>query len=363
MKLPSEHLPTEDEAKKPAEPIEAKRLFDLSRAAENGAECLLGDRYICRGGALLFVGPTGIGKSVLVRQACIAWSIGEPAFGIRPARPLRVLIVQAENDDGDEAEFRDGIIHGLNLTAQQIEMARERVLIHREDSRTNLRFFLEVIEPLLKAHKPDLLVIDPALAYLGGDTNSQKDVGAFLRNLLNPLLRQYQCACLIVHHTNKPPSGKEKAEWSATDFAYAGSGSAEWANWARGVLAVRSIGEQSVFELRAGKRGSRLGWLDDNGERTYTRLIGHSKESGFIYWRNADASEVNQGGRPKTHGAEDMLKLLPPSGLSSTEWQKLAKDECGISPRSFFRERKSLEASGRILKSEINGKWQPIKKR
>jgi hypothetical protein len=60
------------------------------------------------------------------------------------------------------------------------------------------------------------------------------------------------------------------------------------------------------------------------------------------------------------HSADDMMALLPGEGLTSVKWQKCAKEECGISERSFFRELKLLEKAGRILKSKISGKWQPI---
>ena len=113
----------------------------------------------------------------------------------------------------------------------------------------------------LTKHQPDLLWIDPALAYLGGEVGSQREVGGFLRNMLNPLVHEFNCAVVVVHHTNKPPVGREKPDWNAGDFAYLGGGSAEWANWARAVLALRSLGSHSVFELRAGKRGARLGWM------------------------------------------------------------------------------------------------------
>ena len=37
---------------------------------------------------------------------------GRPLFGIVPARPLKSLLIQAENDEGDLAEMRDGVIAG-----------------------------------------------------------------------------------------------------------------------------------------------------------------------------------------------------------------------------------------------------------
>ena len=53
----------------------------------------------------LFVGQSGIGKSSLCMQLAINWALGRTTFGIRPERPLKSLIVQAENDVGDVAEM------------------------------------------------------------------------------------------------------------------------------------------------------------------------------------------------------------------------------------------------------------------
>jgi hypothetical protein len=83
---------------------------------------LIKNRFLCRGGSLLLVGPTGVGKSSLSMQAAVRWAAGQPCFGLVPAGPLRVLIVQAENDEGDMAEMRDGVIAGLGLPpAEQAE--------------------------------------------------------------------------------------------------------------------------------------------------------------------------------------------------------------------------------------------------
>ena len=214
-------------------PPEAKPLGAFKRPDFADPGELLEYRFLCRGGGLLLVGPTGIGKSSFVMQCSILWAISEPAFGIRPCMPLRILIIQAENDDVDLAEMKSGVLAGLKISEGERRIANERILIATENARAGFKFANDVVKPLLAEHQPDLLIIDPALAYLGGDTNSQKDVGAFLRNQLNPLLAEFQCGCIVVHHTNKPPQGAEKPRWQAGDFAYLGSGSAEWSNWAR----------------------------------------------------------------------------------------------------------------------------------
>ena len=160
----------------PGTPI-AKRLDELVAPTPNDQAELLRHRYLCRGGGLLLVGPTGIGKSSFSIQAMILWAIGRAAFGIKPARPLKSLLIQAENDEGDLAEMRDGVIAGLNLTDAEKQSAMANVIVAREDSRTGMMFFAGTVRPLLAEHRPDLLWIDPALSYLGAEANSQKDVG------------------------------------------------------------------------------------------------------------------------------------------------------------------------------------------
>ena len=284
-----------DESVQPlvAPPPEAKPLSAFVRHFGDDPAELLRDRYLCHGGGLLLVGPTGVGKSSLTMQAMILWAIGREFFGIRPARPLKSLLIQAENDDGDLAEFRDGVMAGLNLTNAEKQMAMENIIVAREDARTAKQFFDEVVRPLVALHRPDLLWLDAAFAYLGGEANSQETVSRFLRNWLNPLLREFNCGGIVLHHTNKPPGGRDKPDWNAGDFAYLGSGSAEWANWPRAVLALRSLGSPTVFELRAGKRGSRLGWKEPDGlTKAFAKVIAHSNDPDAICWHEVDAAEI-----------------------------------------------------------------------
>ena len=93
-----------------------KPLQELQPAKENDGNTLLGNRFLCRGGGLLFVGSSGIGKSTAVVQMGICWAVGRECFGIQPPQPLKILYVQAENDEGDLSEMRDGVNNGLNLS-------------------------------------------------------------------------------------------------------------------------------------------------------------------------------------------------------------------------------------------------------
>lgn len=158
---------------------------------------LLKYRYLCRGGALLMVGPTGHGKSSLAMQFMIKWGAGQGVFGFEPTRPLKSLLIQAENDDGDLAEMKTGVFNGLNMSQEDQAKACQQIHVSQESAHTGMVLCHKVLEPLLAKIKPDLLWIDPALAYLGGDMNNQKEVGSFLRNHLGPLLIKHNCGAVM----------------------------------------------------------------------------------------------------------------------------------------------------------------------
>jgi AAA domain len=300
-----------------APPPKAVLWFELTRNnLENDDGELIRHRFLCRGGGALLVGQTGIGKSSFARQMALHFALGKPFVGLEPARPLKSLIVQAENDDRDEAEICFGVVEGSGLTDQEVQAAETMIYHHREQVKTGGVFIEQVLKPLLEDSRPDLLWIDPQLAYLGGDQNDQTVVGQFLRNGLNPLLEEYQCAAILVHHTAKPSQNKRK-DMRSGDFSYAGSGSAEFANWARAILSLISTGEPGVYELYAAKRGRRLKWkMPDNVTPDLSKIVCHSTRDDQICWTEATAdtaaaAQANKNGGKPIPTVEQLCSLFP----------------------------------------------------
>jgi hypothetical protein len=346
--------PAEVVAILPALPaLRARRLGELILETGRNLAELLKHRFLSLGGGMLLVGPTGVGKSALAMQMKILWALGRAAFGIEPTRPLKSLLVQAENDDGDLVEMRDGVIQGLKLSDADRDQAYEMVMVVDEDPRTGAAFIKEVLRPLLKAHRPDLLWIDPALAYLDGDASSQRDVGRFLRNLLNPLLREFGCACIILHHTNKPATGRDKPDSQPANSAYLGSGSIEWANWARCVVVLQNIGSPKVFELRAAKRGARLKWKDADGKTpTFIKFIAHG-EADRIYWREPALGEIPKKANGKSLPTKaDVLALVPAAGSIPKNGLRNKANAAGIALNRINPLIDELIADGSLIKEK-----------
>ena len=293
-------------------------LIDISAGPPDPRAVVLESRFLCIGGTMLFVGPSGIGKSSASVQQDIQWSLGRPAFGIRPARPLRILTIQAENDAEDLAEMRDGVIKGLNLSAEDIETVRANVFYETVCGMTGPQF-LAHLDRRLGEMQFDIVRIDPLLAYLGANINDAEETAAFLRTGLNPLLAKHRVACIINHHTPKV-TNRDTSNWRASDWMYSGAGSADVTNWARAILVIDPTHADDLFRFIAAKRGARIGWTDENGERTIFRHYGHASDG--IYWREADKQEVaaldkaiadKKSGRPRKT-PDDLRTLIPLTG-------------------------------------------------
>ena len=249
---------------------------------------LLGRRFLCKGGSSLWVGSSGLGKSVLCLQAAIYWALGRSFFGITPRGDgLKSLIIQAENDEGDVAETVQGIIKSLHLTADEIERVKRNVVIVRDCSSTG-EAFVDRVRRLVEKHRPNLTWADPLLAFIGGDLSSQETAGGFLRNLLNPLALSAGFCWMLIHHTPKPT--RDGTSYQGHDKAYSGFGSSELTNWARAVLTLAPCGQdeegRDIYRLEVSKRGKRSGLEQTHkqGEIAVKRPSVHP----FVFLRHSD---------------------------------------------------------------------------
>jgi len=244
--------------------------------SEKDPDALLGNRWLCKGGSCLWIGGSGIGKSVLTIQAAITWSTQASFFGIEPWKALKSTIIQSENDFGDVAESMQGIISGMTLESH-INTIKKNVNIYTVNGLYGM-LFLSRLEQIIEEEKTDIVWIDNLLSYLDGEVNSQADVMAFL-NPLRELAIDKGVVIMMIHHTGKPKTDtKATANWGANEWAYAGLGSSALTNWARAVMVLVSHpGEDRNYSLYATKRGTRAGMKSFTGEYTTRMPLKHSE--------------------------------------------------------------------------------------
>lgn len=336
----------------------ARSIGEFKTPPEHDNECLIGpQRFFSRGAIATVVGPSGIGKSTFAMQLAICFALGKETFGFKPMASLKILIIQGENDDGDIAEMRDGTVSGLDLSEEEKAQVSANVVCLRSNSATGKDFIQGPVRINLQKFRPDLLIIDPALCYVGGDSREQKVVGEFLRTYLLTELQSIKCGCLLLHHTNKPPAQTPR-NGTFNEDAYAEGGSSEFRNVARAVITLKPIGDGSIYELRVPKRGNRLGWTDDNGQPTDRKYIRHSSQKYQLYWESVAEIEVrNALAAADTNKAEGIAGevlacIARRDGITQSELIGKAK-AIGIGEKSCREAIKGLLKDSKILCTDV----------
>ncbi len=252
---------------------------------------VIGNRWLCKGGSLLLNAQSGIGKSSLTMQLAIGWALDPDhlfsqacTFSIRAARPLKSLIIQAENDIGDQADVLQGVISkyakGSNNEIKPHELAElsQRIVFYRDNVHAGTEF-LRVLEALVVKHQPDLVWIDPLMCYIGDDLSDQGVVTAFC-NALNRISSKSGCVMCLIHHLPKPKEGGARTD---SDLAYSGFGSSALTNWAREVVTLQRVpapeDHPPCCSLTATKRRNRAGMADHDTKKATAKIyIRHPKD-------------------------------------------------------------------------------------
>jgi hypothetical protein len=271
-------------------------------------------RWLCKGYAIQIVGFAGTGKSTLCMQMCTNWALGRDLFGLKPVRPLRILLVNSENDFGDMAEMWAGSTR--HFTMGDKTKLKEQLTIVR-NTKARGAAFVEALENLIKRHKPDCVVVDPLLAFVDFEIADQAQTTAFLRGQILPLLQRTGVALVYYHHTNKPITGLDLDSMMPQQLAYLGAGCAEWVNFARdsGFLfrAKAEEGEEAAtFRFGFSKRQGRTGLKnsDQSFAKSYVKLS-HSSEPGVLRWVYAIGDSL---------AAQPKAVSSPAKGSTKPDW-------------------------------------------
>ena len=263
---------------------------------ENNPRALICNGWLRKGGGAFIVSVSGAGKSVLSIQLAMAWTLGKACFGIKPVRPLRIAIIQAEDDDDEVGWFKVNMRKGWKSqgwTDTEIKQAED-----------NLRFenflgkagdaFVEALKALQQKRRYDLYIINPLFSYFGADLSKNSDDTHFFREMLDPVIKNpdYGCGIIFIHHANKPPKETDRKGWGTDAFAqYIGAGGTDVAGWARAQLVLTPLGNAyGFFKLVGAKRAGALKWKDAEGNTTKERLLAYSKD--IVFWREPSPDEI-----------------------------------------------------------------------
>lgn len=319
-------------------PLDFRKMMKFN--PNDDSDCLIGNRYLCRGGSAIWVGGSGLGKSVMILQAAIQFALGESMLGLDPKRPLKSIILSAEDDEGDLSETLQGVLRGMNIEegSAKFNQVIENVLLYQETTLKGLPL-IGYAQQLVIEHKADLLWLNPLLSYYSGNPSDPEKSAEFTGALSNMQFMTKVCT-MLVHHTGKPKDSETTKTWSIDDFSYIGLGSSVWTNWARAILVLQSMkSPKGTFVLRFAKRGQRSGVVNDNGDRVREIYIQHAEKG--LCWVASDfcpSGDENEGnGRPSKASWAKVYDAWDGSDKTNRELKTLLSTVLDISDKTAGR--------------------------
>lgn len=305
--------------------------FSFAIPPANDHSILLGNRYLNRGDGLVLVSSSGMGKSSMSHQMAGDWALGTNFHGIAPNGALRILIVQSEDSDGDIAEVWQSLKHVKVWTPTQVAHLEKNIRIISERSKRGVKF-LNWLKAEIADFIPDLVILNPLQAFIDGDVTDSKDLGFFLREGLNGINHEAKFGYVIVHHTTKPATGRDRQDRQWHEVMYDMAGGAEIINWARGIISLRATPQEGVFKLVLAKRGRRANVTQPIPQGAGDRMeivtqigLRHAQgkipgtTAGIICWEACELEEPtaktpNKGGRSVKYPFSNYRSVMPKKG-------------------------------------------------
>ena len=318
--------------------------------------------WLERGGSAFWISTAGTGKSIASIQLAHCMSAGIPFCGLKPRGKLKFWIFQSEDSPRRVAQDRLDVRAELAEQHPDIDWSEvgKTVKTVKLTGKVSVAFLVELDRLLGLAdtleEKPDVVLINPLLAFVGGPVTDGSYVTPFLRGGsidgketcgLQAILERRNVGVLVFHHTPKPPSEKELDAWMKSRFPeYQGAGSSDITNWGRSfVTMMRVKGHSDMMCVTAGKNGAELGWEQVGG--AYRHYIAFSDATGVSgkrrhAWRELTPDEYDDVvGKAKTESEKDatevidaMVAHLKQEALSKTE---LGKQFAGVYSRDKIR--------------------------
>ena len=184
------------------------------------------------------------------------------------------------------------------------------------------------------------IVLDPLYKIMAGrNENAAGEIAEFL-NIIDDIANQTGAAVISAHHFSKGnQAGKEQMD------RFSGSGV-----FARDPDALMTMTKHKTEDC----------FTVDLVLRNHP-----SAESFVICWSHPvctavdlDPSELKvKAGATRKYTKEQLLELLPKSGTKTKDWLKLAKEETGMSERTFHTLRQQLENDGLVSKDPNTRTW------
>ncbi len=297
---------------------------------------------IPRGKLTLFDGDPGVGKSWLTLAVATSVTHGWSLPGDIARKPGKVILMTAEDGLGDTVRPRLEDL-GANL---ELVVALKGLIDEKGQERSLTLADLDILEAAIGEHNPDLVIIDPLVAYVGkADTHKAGEVRGILAPLA-ALAEKHGCAVVGVRHLNK----------SNMKALYRGQASIDF------LAACRSA--FLIGEKPANPEERVICHLKSNLTPKMPSLTFSIKEGQFL-WGGVSSLTPEQvlavpaedGAKTELEEAKEFLQQLLSDGqMPSTEVKSQAR-EAGISEATLRRAKRTLGVQVKRVGFGIEGKW------
>jgi hypothetical protein len=205
----------------------------------------LWDRRIPLGKITVLDGDPGNGKSVITTDLAARLSVGRRFPDGQPCEAAGVVIMNAE--DGLADTIRPRLDAAGGDASRVLSLATVPVGDHGDERHLTIPEDIPIIQAGIERVGAKLVIIDPLMAYLSGNSNAHKDQD--VRRALAPLARMAERtgAALLVRHLNKAQGG---------NALYRGGGSIGIIGAARSGLLVGVHPEDEQMRVLAGQKSN-----------------------------------------------------------------------------------------------------------
>jgi hypothetical protein len=190
----------------------------------------------------LFIGPSGIGKSIFLQHLSHALTNGIDFLGMQIPTPRKVLYIQSEGSL-NETTLRGRAMAPLTPAPPKGTMRMEYLLRGRINTPQGKRGLMELCDRFELDN--GLVIIDSLYPTIRGGMKDESPASDYTSNL-NDVIHKFHSTVLVAHHEHRPyrnPEGKMVKEETGKAFF----GSFVWEAWTTyGLQIGYTKGRQSI---------------------------------------------------------------------------------------------------------------------
>ena len=157
-------------------------------------------------GSMVFVGPSGVGKTQFSLQVLIHLALGKPYLHYKIEKPKKVLFLSLEMGHGELKIFLQAMRTALSDDEAALLEANFIVIPWGEPWALNKPEGQEYLNKLLQEFEPDGVFVDSIGSAISGNISDDNNVQPYTE-YLDKVRKKYNVFIWAIHHLRKKPDG------------------------------------------------------------------------------------------------------------------------------------------------------------